>query len=95
MCGSRPRTHGHGFAPHAAHAKTKAAIAVDKKYALVDAHGECFGFYDDRSAAEADLEELGGPDDLGIIEVDKQPTKRDYLEAVRNWMAAVINHRWR
>lgn len=65
-----------------------------KRYALVDDHGTLFGYYDDRDSAEKDLTDLGNPEDLGIIEITRQPTKADYLRAVKHWMEASINHRW-
>ena len=43
---------------------------MKERFAIVDEHGECFGVYDTRDAAERDLHELGRPDDLGIIKID-------------------------
>lgn len=64
-----------------------------QKYALVDAHGTVFGWYDERSAAEADLEELTdlGEPDLGIIEVDKQPSLMEYRMAALNWLIRKVD----
>lgn len=69
-------------------------MAADKKFYLVDDHGSSLGFYPTREAAEEELDRIGNPDDVGIIEIDKPLTRADYVQAWRNWMTSVINHRW-
>lgn len=65
---------------------------TNKEFALVDDHGEVLGWYDNRSAAQADLEELGSSDDLAIIEVQQQPTTQDYRRAALNWLTRKVDH---
>lgn len=58
------------------------------RFALVDDHGECLGFYDDRPSALSDWEDLGSPDDVCVIEVPakKQPSPKERRLAVLTYL---------
>ena len=50
------------------------------KWALVDEHGELLGYYHDRAEAEKDKTMLD-EGDLGIVEVTKSPTLKEWRHA--------------
>lgn len=58
------------------------------RFALVDEHGECLGFYADRPTALSDWEELGSPDDIDVIEVPakKQPSLKERRLAILSYL---------
>lgn len=62
------------------------------RFALVDDHGELLGFYSDRPSALSDWEDLGSPDDVGVIEVPEQPTLKQRRLAVLSYLTRFSQH---
>lgn len=60
-------------------------MGLKEGYALIDDHGELLGYYLTRGEAESDLEILGDPPDVGIVEL-KKPEKKSLRQAALRFL---------